>query len=89
MAASAMYSRTLKRGEEKRGEEKKPACRCSVGNDIIAGVKQPPFTLIYNPPPLPPILLHPPHTEGLGLTAGEGRERKRERMGIMEQKNGN
>lgn len=25
----------------------------SVGDDIIAGVKQPPFTLIYNPPPPP------------------------------------
>lgn len=56
---------------ELRAEERRAACYCSAGNDIIAGVKQPLFTLIYNPP-LPSSSSH----GGVRPAAGEGREQK-------------
>lgn len=87
VVASVMYSRALKRREDIKGEESKPACCCSVGNDIIAGVKQPPFTLIYNlPSPSPPLLLLPyssPHSPYGGVSPyyWERRERAKKDSG--------
>jgi len=71
-------------GALKRGEQRKPACRCFAGNDIIAGVKQPPFTLIYNPPAHPPLLLpcsspSSPHRGARRDCKGREREREKDR----------
>lgn len=64
-----MYSKSRPSFLDRRIKESRPACCCS-GNFIIAGVKQPLFTLIYNPPPpIPPLALllptvHQTYTRG-------------------------
>lgn len=64
-----MHSKSRPSFLDGRIKKSRPACCCS-GNFIIAGVKQPLFTLIYNPPPpIPPLALllptvHQTYTRG-------------------------